>query len=112
MGVAVLRDGSWSSAREQTIHFARTNRRALGSGDEVGTFLIDPPESPLHDVRLGFALALRLVDDSEAAVYAPFDFVEWAMTGAVRYVEFAVLRRLAPLFAEPRPDALTARNVG
>lgn len=96
VGVAVLSDGSWSSAPEQTINFTRANRRALGSGDEVGTFSIDPPGSPLHDVRLGFAL--RLIDDSEASAYAQFDFVDWAMTGAVRYVEFAVLRRLLPLF--------------
>ncbi len=96
LGVAVLRDGSWSSAPDQTIEFTRANHRALGSGDEVGTFMVDPPGSPLYDVSLGFAL--RLVDDSEAAKYAAFDFIDWAMAQVVQYVEYGVLRSLVPLF--------------
>lgn len=96
VGVAVLTDGSWSSNLDQTIKFTSANHRALGSGDDVGVFRIAPAGSPLRDVRLGFAL--RLLDDHEAAVYAPFDLVDWAMVGTIRYVEFAVFRRLLPLF--------------
>jgi hypothetical protein len=103
VGVTVLRGGSWSSAPDQTIEFHRSiERRAFGRGDVVGHFTIQPPGTRLHDVDLDFAV--RLVDDSEGAEYATFDFVEWAMRSVLHYVEYAVLDRFVPLLQERRSE--------
>lgn len=97
IGVTVLAGGSWSSSPEQEVTFHRSaERRDLRSGDVVGHFTVRPAGTPVHDAKLDFKL--RLVDDSEAREYARFDFVDWAMGAALRYVEFGVLRHVVPLF--------------
>lgn len=98
LGVALVSSGSWSMDVGVTANFIRGPRRGVVDGDELGVLVIDPPDAEIHDFQLDFAL--RLLEDAEAAFYARFDLVDWALKHAMTAVEYRVLRRFLPLFED------------
>lgn len=97
-GVAVVSSGSWSSDIGVRAEFERGPKRSVVNGDHLGHLVIEPADAEVHDFQLDFAI--RLLEDTEAGYYARFGLLEWGLSHALRAVEYRVLRRFLPLFAE------------